>query len=357
MRRVLVLTDMENLALSVLRALGGKGLEAGVAGAGNGALLRASRHCAFYARVAADGREMASAGEAVVEAARRAVDSFEPDLIVPVDVPGAYLAARLKTKVSGVPFFPSPEPATLAMLDDKWSFYGFLTGLGLPTPETRRVADAGAAAALVAPLVVKPLADSGGRGVAVVRDAAQLAARLEGAAYPVLAQDFVEGEDVDLSFLADRGRLLSWAVQMRGKDGTIRYIEDERVTAIGRRIAEASSYTGLAHIDMRYDGPSRGRVLVIECNPRFWGTFSYTLGLGADFLGLGMGLAAGAELAPAEGAPVGSSPSLKAALGKALHGEDMSGDSFEHIRQKLADPGPEALKALRRLLGFRENGP
>lgn len=338
MKRVLVLTDMENLALSVIRTLGGRGLVAGVAGAGAGPLVRLSRHCSFYAQVAADGREMAEAGPAVVEAAGRAVRDFKPDLIVPVDVPGGYLAARLKEAGGPIPFFPSPDAATLDRVDDKWSFYRFLLANGLPTPGTLRLEDAGASAGLKVPAVIKPPADSGGRGVTVVRTEGELRARLDGAAYPILSQEYVEGEDVDLSFLADRGRLLAWAVQLRAPDGSIRYIDDERVVDIGRRLAAASDYTGLAHIDMRYDGPARARVVVIECNPRFWGTFAYTLGLGADFLGLGMDLALGKAPAAMTASPVGSSPNA-------------------HFRQKFSDPLPEVRKAVRRLLGYRENGP
>lgn len=357
MKRVLLLTYMENLSLSVLRTLASRSLIAGVAGAGPGPLVRLSRHCGYYAQVAGDGSEMAASSERVLDAAERAVGAFRPDLIVPVDVPGARLAAKLKPRVSPVPFFPFPDPGTLGRMDDKWSFYEFLLEHDLPSPRTRRLADASAAAALTVPVVIKPPADSGGRGVAVVRTVAELKTRLSGAAYPLLAQDYLEGEDVDLSFLADGGRLLAWAVQLRAADGTIRYIDDPRVVDIGRRLAEASSYTGLAHIDMRYDGPSRGRVLVIECNPRFWGTFAFTLGLGADFLGLGMDLALGKNPAPMTDSPVGSSPSLKSALRKILTGADMSTDSLEHIRQKLSDPAPELRKAVRRLLGYRENGP
>lgn len=357
MKRALVLMDMENLALSVIRTLGSRGFAVAVAGTGSGALVRSSRRCASYARVAADAAEMSRAGAAVVDAAERAARAFGADLIVPADVPGAHLAARLKERLPGVPFYPSAEPGVLDMLDDKWSFYELLLREGLPTPRTRRLADAAAAAGVAAPVVIKPLADSGGRGVAVARTADELAARLDGAEYPLLAQDFVDGEDVDLSFLADRGRLLAWAVQIRSPDGTIRYIDDARILDLGRRLASATAYTGLAHVDMRYDGPARDRVLIIECNPRFWGTFSYTLGLGADFMALGIELARGQAPAAMERPPLGSSPSVRAAVGKLLRGGDLSADSFEHIRQKLADPGPELLKAGRRLFGIQQRGP
>ena len=351
MKRVLLLAELGSVALPVMRALGSRGMIAGVAGAGDGTYLRVSRHCASYARIAADAREMAEAGEAVLEAAARAAREFGPDLILPADVPGAFLAAKLKGRVAGPAYFPSPEPAALRVLDNKWSFHEFLVERGLPSPKTRLLDGAGAAAAADLPLVIKPLSGSGGQGVTVVRTADELAARLEGGAFPLLAQEFVAGEDVDLSFLADRGTLLAWAVQMRSPGGSIRYIDDERVVELGRRLAAATAYTGMAHFDMRYDGPARERILIIECNPRFWATFSNTAGLGVDFIGLGLELARGRSPAPIAASPVGPSLGVRDALGKLMGGGDLSADNVESIRQKLLDPGPELYKTGRRLLG------
>lgn len=324
--RILLLGEMENLTLAVLRALGERGAAVAVAGSGDGALARLSRHCAAYHRVA-------DAGEAA-----RAVRLFRPDLILPVDVDGARLAHALRPLAAGVPFFPAPSAETLRVMDDKWAFHEFLLAHGLASPRTARLDGPAAAEGLPLPAVIKPPADSGGRGVTVVRDEPSLRERLCGASYPLLAQEYVAGDDVDLSFLADDGRLVAWAVQRRGPGGAIRFVEDERVVDLGRRIAAASAYTGLAHVDMRYDGPAEERVVVIECNPRFWGTFSYSLGLGVDFLGLGMELAAGGRPAPLARSPVGPSPNA-------------------HLRHKLSDPLPELRKLGRRLLGRHENRP
>ncbi len=213
------------------------------------------------------------------------------------------------------------------------------------------------AAALPLPVVIKPLADSGGRGVAVHRTAADRDARIAAGPYPLLAQAYVDGQDVDLSFLADRGRLVAWSVQVREPDGAIRYIEDENVVAIGRKLAAASGYHGLAHIDMRYDGPSREKVQVIECNPRFWGTFQYTLGLGVDFLGLGVELSRGVSPAALVAAPTGHCPGLRASLLRLLRGQNVPPASRVYLRQKLGDPGPELRKAARALFGIKEDGP
>lgn len=324
MDRVLLLSEMDNLTLAVLRTLGERGARAAVAGAGEGTLTRLSRHCAAYHRVSGP------------EEAERAVRSFRPDLILPVDVAGARLAHELKPLVKGVPFFPIPSAGTLRVMDDKWAFHEFLLAHGLPSPRTARLDGPGGLGTPALPAVIKPQAGAGGRGVTVVRDAAALSERLRGASYPLLLQEYIAGDDVDLSFLADDGRLVAWAVQRRDPGGAIRYFEDERVLDLGRRVAAASRYTGLAHLDMRYSGPSEDGAVVIECNPRVWGTFAHAVGLGVDFLSLGMRMAAGERPAPIARGPVGASPNA-------------------HFRQKLSDPLPEALKLARRALGRPEN--
>lgn len=209
--------------------------------------------------------------------------------------------------------------------------------------------------------MLKPLAEAGGIGVTVARDAAALEARLAGTGrhlrFPTLAQDFIAGEDVSLSFLADRGRFLAWSVHMRRPDGALDYIADERVVDIGRRIAAGSGYTGVANVDMRYDGAARERVLVLECNPRFWGTYKYTLGLGIDYLERGFELMEGREASPYAGAPTALVPGLVASLRRMTRGAAIPPASRPYLRQKLEDPAPELYYGARIALGLNNEGP
>ncbi|PIR17231.1 MAG: hypothetical protein COV48_08855, partial [Elusimicrobia bacterium CG11_big_fil_rev_8_21_14_0_20_64_6] len=165
--------------------------------------------------------------------------------------------------------------------------------------------------------------------------------------------EYIEGEDVDLSFLADHGRLLAWAVQVRSPGGVIRYIDDERAVDIGRRVAEASSYTGLAHIDMRYAGPARESIQVIECNPRFWGTYKYTLGLGISYFERGLALLEGLEALPFERAPTALVPGLAVTVKSMMRGRlKLPAPSRAYLRQKLGDPAPEFYYGMTKLFGF-----
>lgn len=354
-QHALILTSLENLALTMIRTLSGKGIKVTIAGAGAGRLLRLSRHCSAYERIAADGDELSAAPERALERAVFLARERGVDLVLPVDVPGALFAASLRPRLPDLPFFPFTAAGTLRVLDNKWSFYGFLKKHGLPAPRTWLLQSAGQAGALPLPLVLKPLSEAGGAGVAVTRDEAARDARLASPRhrFPTLAQEYLPGEDVSLSFLADRGRLLAWAVHMRGPDGSVNYAADERVIALGREIARASGYTGIANVDMRYDGPARARVLILECNPRFWGTYKYTLGLGIDFLERGLALMEGREPAPFTGAPTAVVPGLAAAVKRMA----VPRASRPYLGQKLGDPVPEFYYGARCLLGLRNAGP
>jgi len=358
----LVLTSLENLALTMIRTLSAEGIKVTIAGGGKGRMLRLSRHCAAYARIAEDGPDLAAARPESVAAAVRLARERGVDLVVPVDVPGGIFASSLQPLLPEIPFYPFTGADTLRMLDNKWAFYDFLQKHGVPAPRTWLLENAGQARELRFPFVLKPLSEAGGTGVVVARDAAARDARLAGTSrhlrFPTLAQEYIDGEDVSLSFLADRGRLLAWSVHMRLRDGAVEYLADDRVVEHGRKIAAACGYSGMANVDMRYDGAARSRVLVLECNPRFWGTYKYTLGLGIDYLERGFALMEGREPAPFPGAPEALVPGLVASIKRfARFGSGIPRESRPYLGQKLADPLPEIWYGGRLLLGIKNEGP
>jgi len=359
-RHALVVTSLENLALTIMRTLSAKGIKVTIAGAGPGRLLRLSRHCSSYHQIVHDGAEMSTAPEAALERAARLARDRHVDFVVPVDVPGALFAAPLRAKLLDLSFFPFTEPDTLRLLDNKWTFYGFLQKHGILTPRTWLLENAAQAAALPLPLVLKPLAEAGGKGVEVVRDAAARDARLSGTAthhqFPTLAQEFIDGTEVSLSFLADRGKVLAWSIHLHLTGGAKEYIDDERIVALAHRLAAATNYHGLANVDMRYDR-ARARVFVIECNPRFWGTYKYTLGLDIDYIERGLALMEGRAASPFARAPTAYVPGLLASVKGVLKGGKVPAASLAYLRQKLGDPVPEIYYGALHLLGLKGNAP
>lgn len=91
---------------------------------------------------------------------------------------------------------------------------------------------------------------------------------------PLLAQQYVQGQELNVAGLADgRGHLLS-AVPMRkltitdkGKAWAGITIEDESLTALARRFAAASQWRGPFELELLRT--ASGEVFILEINPRF----------------------------------------------------------------------------------------
>lgn len=125
-KHALVLTALDNLALTMIRTLASKGVKATVAGTGSGRLLRLSRHCSAYAQVARSAAEFSQAKDQALERAAFLARERGADLVVPVDIPGVLFAEKLKARLPGATFFPSLASDIPRLLEDNRTFYGML---------------------------------------------------------------------------------------------------------------------------------------------------------------------------------------------------------------------------------------
>ena len=169
---------------------------------------------------------------------------------------------------------------TLAQLDsrDKLNLPAFGAAYGLRVPASHLLHDAAgllpAAETLGWPLVLK------GRyyDAAVVYSLAQAEvafARLSALwGLPLIAQEFVAGQEINVAGLGDgHGRALS-VVPMRkltitdkGKAWAGITLEDEALLALARRFAEATNWRGGFELELLRT--QTGELLILEINPRF----------------------------------------------------------------------------------------
>jgi predicted ATP-grasp superfamily ATP-dependent carboligase len=200
-------------------------------------------------------------------------------------------------------------------LYDKASFAAILEQHSLPHPETKTIRSLEELDALEIPFpaIVKPTQGEGGAGITTVasREALRedLASRGDLGLQPVVVQAFVPGHDIDLSLLAEKGRIVAWTIQRRREDGAMEFVDRPDVFGLCRELVDWTGYNGVVHIDLRIDERDES-VVFIEANPRFWGSLCYSTWVGVDFLDLGLRLAEG-ESAPNAFVPVtGESPYL-----------------------------------------------
>ena len=351
-------------ALCVVRSLGAMKATAHVMSTVRVSRARFSRYCERY--VAVTPAEMRS-GAAMVARVNAHCTRHGIDVVVAGDLAATLLLAEVRSSIR-IPIFPLAGTELLQRLHDKWRFHGLLDTLGLPTPRTQMLEPGASLDAidLRYPLMAKPTNSEGGDRVVRYDRREQLENMLAGTGareQPWLLQEFVPGRDIDLSLLADRGRIVAWTIQDAGEAGLKIFRLDQRLLDIGERLVAATGFHGVAHLDMRIDERD-GSVAVIECNPRFWGSLILSTWSGVNFVELGCAIALGAPMRPPrqiDGPSCFQGPAPRRMLKALLLGrtapEGLSASMLAGWKQVHHDPLPDLIgghaEALARRLGAR----
>jgi ATP-grasp domain len=193
------------------------------------------------------------------------------DLVVPTCEEIFYLAAA-RDQGHEIPLF-APDLPTLRRLHDKCRFIELAESLGLAVPWTRRLESRAEALALAErsrDLVFKPIysrfgtrAMIGRRHIDGLRPSPEM---------PWVAQERLEGQEICLYAIADRGRLTAFSAYRplyRLGQAASYYFEPEEAPdgeALARRLVTALGYSGQIAFDAIRT--PEGYLLPIECNPR-----------------------------------------------------------------------------------------
>jgi hypothetical protein len=307
--------------------------------------LAASRYCASF--TPAPFLEGSPAPELAAAQVDRIAAALTIDRVVPGDGPAVHLLARMRPHMRARSF-PVPDAATFETLADKWRFGELCGALGVRHPHGRllerseEVAGELERGGLELPIVVKPIDQSGGRGVRVLRSARDVAAARSLRYSPVLAQPFVDGQDISLSAFCRAGDMKTAIVYLRPR-GDCLFTANAEFADMVARILRHVGYEGSVNFDARLD--RQGRIHILECNPRFWYTMDMALLAGVNFVGIGL---AGGAGRPTSGALIKTDRSLLRSLGApwTLTSADMA-----TLRHRLRDPVPVLYERLDKLRG------
>jgi predicted ATP-grasp superfamily ATP-dependent carboligase len=352
--RALVIGNNATLALSVVSALGAAGLEADVLSDWFVPRLRFSRYCRNYVRVPFRSLDLENLSGSGLTLIKDYCQTHDIDLVIPADLPAAIGLSRLPQ--NELPHFPVASTHTLALLHDKWEFHQLLQREQLPSPETQLLwVDAPDALTLPFPIILKPAAGEGGEGIHICESQAELlqlcaSAAVRGERY--IAQRLIIGHDVDISILAEHGRVVAHTIQHTETDDTKRFVRDDSMLEVAQGIVRASGYHGLAHFDMRIDSQD-GALYAIECNPRVWGSLMYSVWAGVNFIELGCEIALGRRprdsIPPAERVwhqGVAPRRMLQALLQGRLAPKGMTGATLASWEQAHRDPWTQVIGKL-----------
>lgn len=230
-----------------------------------------------------------------VDAVNGIVKSHPHVILIPVDCDGVRLAHRVRDRLM-LPVTPVPDKDVLDMFDNKWTFHQFCTRNGLSVPDTRFISSKSEldhdaiAGELGSPFIVKPLDLAGSTGVQIVHSKAELEQSiLHNDTYnygALIAQQYIDGEDIDVSFLALGGRMAAIAVQ-QVHGARIVFCSNPELEAMAEHMCRASEYHGVMHVDARIDAKT-GKVYLIESNPRFWASLTASVWCGLNFVAQGI---------------------------------------------------------------------
>ena len=209
-----------------------------------------------------------------------------------------------------------PSLETMAVSYDKWRTLEVARKLGIATPrslcpESRAQVDE-IAKTWQGPAVIKPRKTSGSRGMRYVDEPGQLATVWSEVAAefsrPIIQERIPSegtglgvfaliGTDDELVGLFGHRRLREYPVS--GGPSTVRVSHrDEDLIEQSLRLLRAMNFRGVAMVEFKHD-PRRGRPVLMEVNPRFWGSIQLAISCGVDFPVLYHRLAAGLAVEPA----------------------------------------------------------
>jgi predicted ATP-grasp superfamily ATP-dependent carboligase len=348
--RALVLCSNPVFGLCIVRSLGLMGARAHVMGSQRVVRTRFSRYCDRYVYIPdADLRSSSAAVERINQHCAR----YGIDVVIAGDLAATFLMGEVQSQIS-VPVFPVAPVEVLQTLHDKWRFHWMLTSLGLPSPRTHRLepSDSLDTVPFGYPMMAKPTNSEGGDRVSRQDSRQSLEEMLSqpGARNTSwLLQEFLPGRDIDISVLADRGKIVAWTIQDDGQDGVKIFKREDRVLQVGERIVAATNFHGVAHFDMRIDQRDDS-LWVIECNPRFWGSMILSTWSGVNFVELGCALAVGRTVGasaqiegPSRHQGIAPRRMLRALLEGRTAPGDLSPSMLAGWKQVHGDPLPELI--------------
>lgn len=312
-----IVTDARyRMSLAVIRALGQAGVrvvaQEAQANSPGEVLGFRSRHTAERILTASpatapaafvdDLLARASAGDVVIPMSAAAIDA--------IAARSDDVQRRLKVLL--------PPRETIRLANDKQRLLALAASIGIRTPRTV-VAAAGESAESVLeraglPAVIKyregeRLGLPADKRYAIVREPAQFLATYRAMAAQQeapLVQEYIVGDGWGLSALLDRDsrpvatfghrRLREYPVS-GGPSCFARSIHDPHLTELGLRLLAALHWQGIAMVEFKRE-TATGEFVLMEVNPRFWGSLPLAIAAGVDFPTLLCRVAAGERVEP-----------------------------------------------------------
>jgi len=291
--RVLVTYGKHPKTLSVVRSLGRSGREVFITDDTRSPLCAFSRYCSRSFLLPDPGKKQAE----YVEELSALVTRLAADLVIPMDdaecdiLSVEFNCRRIKASI-GITQGYSYEVAR-----DKWKTVGLASQLGVATPKTILVNNSDSVSSIPEslgfPAIIKPVKGSGSRGFLVLKDSEALS-RVSASIRKygdMIAQEFIPSSGaIGVSLLLNRGGTKAIFAHKRivqfptnGGPSIIREsIHHPAAEEAARQLMESLEWHGVGMVEFRVDSRTQ-RPVLMEINPRFWGSLPLAIASGVDF--------------------------------------------------------------------------
>lgn len=237
--------------------------------------------------------------DGLADAVLRACSGERPLVLPTTDAALLALEPR-RAEIEAVADYLAPPAEALRRCLDKEATLAAARAAGLSVPDTvvvRTAADA-AACRLEPPLVLKPLSSrwrradgsTGGAGPSFGRSAERASALLSDGAPGVLVQRWVPGTGRGVGLLVRGGRTAAIFVHRRIREvhpaggpssAAVSEPPDPALVGPAEALLREIGFEGLAMVEFRREGT--GTPVLMEVNPRPWGTLGLAVDAGVDF--------------------------------------------------------------------------
>lgn len=288
---VLVLDGETSTALGLVRSLSRKGLSIVVGSSTILGKTNFSRGIKNHFTYAYSHDHLEKAHLTILEH----VKVLRPKVLIPIMNPGWTIIYNYYDDYKHLTtVVPNPGKNLFDNLFDKSFLAEVSEKFGVPIPKTYRPSNIKDALLMIDefpyPVLLKPKKGVGGHGIKRVDKKKDLHAALLGYDTMPIIQEFISGEDLELTILCIRGepKAGSAYISLRnyplpyGPPVACRTIKDDIFMDLGINFLRKLSYNGVAHLDFRRDR-NDGQAKLLDFNARLAGTNDISLYSGVDF--------------------------------------------------------------------------
>jgi predicted ATP-grasp superfamily ATP-dependent carboligase len=226
---------------------------------------------------------------------KQAIMSIRPDIVLPLMERQTEILAKYRDELQKICHLPPlPDSETLQLAVNKLRLYNWLFEKGFSDSPAFSISfpckSAQSFDNIRYPMLLKPCWGSSGEGIVLIRDKVHLESILgRDISGDFLLQPYYPGSDIDISALVEEGRILAYTIQ-NGLNGSkafkyskeIVFSYNDDLLAFASGIFASLNYSGIAHLDFRYDSGCN-KFFLVDFNARYWSTLTGSLMAGVNF--------------------------------------------------------------------------